>query len=152
MHSATALQQLQQQLSLASDSSSSSSISSSADGSGIVVDIACLLPAKTADYMQQSGLAALIVQQQQQQQQQQLSCQMSSGSHGASDTKVSTQLGADGTEPQNIPVAIEVDGPSHAAVNDRHHLLGSTICRNWLLQWLGWRVLNVSWWELPAEL
>lgn len=47
----------------------------------------------------------------------------------------------------SVLVAVEVDGPTHVAVNRASHLLGATVCRNWLLQQWGWQVLVVPWWE-----
>ena len=44
-------------------------------------------------------------------------------------------------------VAVEVDGPTHVAVNCADHALGATVCRNWLLQQWGWVVLVVPWWQ-----
>lgn len=46
-----------------------------------------------------------------------------------------------------VLVAVEVDGPTHVAVNCASHVLGATACRNWLLQQWGWQVAVVPWWE-----
>lgn len=43
-----------------------------------------------------------------------------------------------------LQLAIEVDGPSHYAINQQDHMLAPTACRNWLLQQNGWTVVLVS--------
>ena len=40
-------------------------------------------------------------------------------------------------------IAVEVDGPSHFAVNDMHHITGKTKARRKALSRLGWVVLSV---------
>jgi hypothetical protein len=51
----------------------------------------------------------------------------------------------------SVLVALEVDGPSHAAVNCPSHVLGATVCRNWLLQQWGWTVVVVPWWQWQVD-
>jgi hypothetical protein len=48
---------------------------------------------------------------------------------------------------EGVAVAVEVDGPTHVAMNRASHALGATVSRNWLLQQWGWTVVLVPWWE-----
>lgn len=51
-------------------------------------------------------------------------------------------------------IAVEVDGPSHFAVNDMRHVTGQTVARRNALARLGWMVISVPlavWLQLPAR-
>jgi hypothetical protein len=124
--------------SLTTSSSSSSKIACLQDdqGSSIMVDIACLAPERLVRTFQQFGVKPALKSHK---------FNSSSSSNGAI---VSANLSAD--EADVVLLVVEVDGPSHVAVNCWSHALGSTVSRTWLLQHQGWAVLEVPWWEWEA--
>jgi hypothetical protein len=107
-------------------------------GSCIMVDIACLAPAQLVQDFQQHGLKQTL------QSHKANSCSSSSSSSEA-------DFSATADQARDVSLAVEVDGPSHVAVNCWSHALGSTVSRTWLLQQQGWAVLEVPWWEWEAN-
>jgi hypothetical protein len=126
--------------------SSSSSSSSSGEGiagvqnsSALMVDIGCLVPAQLLQTIEQQGLVQTL------QAMRSHSCSSSSSSNAAGLS--ATRMHLEQHELQQQLLAVEVDGPSHVAVNCWGHRLGSTVSRSWLLQQQGWAVLEVPWWQ-----
>jgi hypothetical protein len=107
-----------------------------ASGVWLRIDAACLMPVPMLAQVQQLGLARVLQQ---------------ARAQAAGDGSRPASTSSAGTDAQacvaGTPVAVEVDGPSHVAANDRQHALGATLCRDWLLQQLGWPVVKVAWWE-----
>jgi hypothetical protein len=131
------------------------------------IDIACVVPQHAVKLMQEQGFRAAVTALQQQQQQQQgvigppqdtaAAAAAAVAGHGArpslldaerslGDGRALWKAGCEG-----VAVAVEVDGPTHVAVNGVDHMLGATVCRNWLLQQWGWTVVVVPWWEWQTD-
>jgi hypothetical protein len=125
-----------------SGGSSSSGGTAGDQSSSLMVDIACSAPARLLHAFQQHGLVQTL---------QKMPNSSSSGNaegHAAAEETDNCHDTED--DKQNVLLAIEVDGPSHVAVNCWGYRLGSTVCRSWLLQQQGWEVLEVPWWQWEA--
>ncbi|WIA35173.1 hypothetical protein OEZ86_003642 [Tetradesmus obliquus] len=127
----------------ASSSSSSSSSSSNREAkpgacsSALMVDIGCLVPTQLLHTIDRDGLV------------QALQTLIHSSSNSSSSSSADLAATACGQQ-QQVLLAVEVDGPTHVAVNCWGHRLGSTVSRSWLLQQQGWVVLEVPWWQWEA--
>lgn len=128
------------------------------------VDIACVVPQHALKLMQEQGFRAAVTALQQQQQGGIWPPQDTAAAAAAalagdcarpSLLDAERSLGSERAlwtaECDGVAVAVEVDGPTHVAVNGVDHMLGATVCRNWLLQQWGWTVVVVPWWEWQTD-
>jgi hypothetical protein len=125
------------------------------------VDIACVVPQHAVNLMQEQRFRAAVTALQQQQgvigppQDTAAAAAAAVAGDGASLLDAQRSLGNGRAflkaGCKAVAVAVEVDGPTHVAVNGVDHMLGATVCRNWLLQQWGWTVVVVPWWDWQTD-